>query len=89
MDEALARKLLRNVRILNGFIIFFSVILISVFAITGVIAYKVLTEVRNAKDSVTSLQTTAEDSLDFKSQLCDSSSGSLKTLLQSQSDICN
>ena len=88
MDEVLARKLLRNVRILNAFIIFFSVVIITVFVIAGLLTYKVLTEIRDAKESVTSLQTKAEDSLNIKSQLCDSN-GSLKALLENQSDVCN
>lgn len=89
MDEVLARKLLRNVRILNAFIIFFSLIIITVFVVAGILTYKVLTEIRDAKNSVTSLQSKAEDNLDFKNQLCGSSSGSLKALLQNQSDICD
>lgn len=89
MDEQLARKLLRNVRILNGFLIAFSLIIITVFAITGVLAYKVLTEIRDTKQSFTSLQDTAEENLNFRDKLCKSSGGYLRTLIEQQPDICN
>ena len=88
MDEQLARKLLRNLRIVNTLIIIFSLVIIAVFAVAGILTYKVLTEVRNANDSFTSLKSEAEKNLDFKSQLC-SSTGSLKTLLDKQSDVCD
>ena len=88
MDEVLAQKILRNVRILNGIIIFFSLIIITVFIIAGFLTYKVLTEVRDAKNSVTSLQTKAEENLNFQSELCDSN-GSVSSLLKNQTEVCN
>lgn len=87
MDDVLAKKLLRNVRILNGFIIFFSLVIITIFTIAGILTYKVLTAIRDTKESFTSLETKAEESLDFQSQLCDSN-GSVAALLKNQTDVC-
>lgn len=88
MDEALARKLSRQLRLLNSLIVFFSLIFLVLFAIAGVFAYRAITEIRDAKNSLTSLQGKAQQNLDFKSNLC-SDSGSVSTLLKKQSDICN
>ncbi|CAN5192652.1 hypothetical protein BH09PAT3_BH09PAT3_1500 [soil metagenome] len=87
MDEALARKLSRQLRLLNFFVVFFSIIFLILFAVAGVFAYKAITEIRDAKNSLTSLQDKAEQNLDLQSKLCDSS-GSLGSLIKSQSDVC-
>lgn len=88
LDPKMARKLLRNLRILNTLVIFFALLIISTFVVTGVLAYKVLTEVRETKDSFNSLTEKAQDNLNFKSDLC-SSSGSVSTLLKRQSSVCD
>lgn len=88
MDEALARKLSRQLKILNFFLVLFTLVFLAVFAVAGVFAYKAVQEVRDAKDSLTSLQAKAEDNLEIKSELC-SSEGTLGALIKNQSDICN
>ncbi|MDB5169927.1 MAG: hypothetical protein JWN82_323 [Candidatus Saccharibacteria bacterium] len=87
MDEALIRKLSRQVKVLNFFLVFFSVIFIAVLAVTGLVAYRALQEVRDAKNTLTSLQSQAGENLNVKNDLCDSS-GTLGSLLKSQSDVC-
>jgi predicted PurR-regulated permease PerM len=88
MDDVLARKLSRQLRLLNSLIVFFSLVFLVLFAVAGVFAYRAITEIRDAKDSLTSLQDKAQQNLDFKSNLC-SNSGQVSTLLKKQSDVCN
>src|SRR4051812_44775154 len=88
LDPKMARKLLRNLRILNTLVVFFTLLIITAFTITGILAYKVLTEVRDTKSSFDSLTVKAQDNLNFKSQLCDTT-GSVSTLLKKQTDVCN
>lgn len=84
MDEVLARKLLRQIKLLNFFLVFFAAIFLVVFAVAGVFAYKAVQEVRDARESITSVR----ESVQVKNQLCDSSS-SLAALLQEQTDVCS
>lgn len=88
MDEALARKLSRQLKLLNFLIVFFALVFMAVFAVAGIFAYGALQEVRDAKGTLTSLQGKTEDTLNVRSELCDSS-GTLSALLKSQSDVCN
>lgn len=88
MDEALVRKLSRQVRVLNFFLTFFSLIFLTVLAVTGFIAYQALQEVRDAKQTLNSLQRDASANLDVKNNLCDAT-GTLGTLLRQQSDVCD
>jgi hypothetical protein len=88
MDEALVRKLSRQVKVLNFFLVFFSLIFLAVLAVTGLVAYQALQEVRDAKHTLDSLQQDASTNLNVKNDLCDST-GTLGTLLKQQSDVCN
>lgn len=88
MDEVLARKLSRQLRLLNFLIVFFALIFMVLFAIAGLFAYKAVQEVRDAKNSLTSVQQQATDTLNVRDDLCNTG-GSLGSLLKSQSDVCN
>jgi high-affinity Fe2+/Pb2+ permease len=88
MDEALAKKLSRQLKLLNFLLVFFVLIFMSFFAVAGLFAYGAMQEVRDAKNTLTNLQGKTEDTLNVRSELCDSS-GTLSTLLKAQSNICN
>ena len=88
IDEQLARRLLRQIKVLNFLIIFFAVVFMAIFAVAGVFAYAAVQEVKDAKDSLTSVQQKATDSLNVRDDLC-SSSGTVSTLLKNQSELCN
>jgi len=88
MDEVLARKVSKQLRILNFFLILFSTVFLTLLIIVGLVTYRAVTEVKEAQRSLDSLQTKAEDSLDLRSNLCDST-GTVSTLLKNQSDVCN
>lgn len=83
MDDQLARRLLRQIKILNFIIITFAVIFVSVFAVAGIFAYKAVQEVRDAKNSLNSVQTKANDALNVQDELCASA------LVRSQTELCN
>lgn len=88
VDEALVRKLSRQVRILNVFLVFFSLIFISMLTVTSLVAYAALHEVKNIETSLNNVTNSTNQNIDLKNQLC-SSEGTLKTLINAQSDICN
>ncbi len=87
MDDLLARQLLRQLKIINTFMIALAVIFLTFFIITGVVVYKVAREVHDAKNSINSLQTKLQSNIDVKSKLCDTN-GSVSNLLKDQSKIC-
>jgi len=88
MDEALARKLSRQIKLLNFLLVFFAFIFIGFFVVAGIFAAGALQEVRDAKSTLNSLQGKTQDTLNVRDELC-GSSGSLSTLLKAQSDVCN
>lgn len=88
MDEQLARRLLRQIKVLNFLIIFFSIVFLAIFVVAGIFGYAAIKEVRDAKNSLTSVQGQAEDTLDVRDELC-GGSGNLSALVKAQSDICN
>ena len=88
MDEALVRKLSRQVKVLNIFLVLFSLIFIAVLTVTALVAFVAMQEVRDAKRTLDSLQHDARTNLNVKDDLC-SSTGTLSTLLRQQSDVCN
>lgn len=88
VDEALVRKLSRQVRVLNIFIVFLSLIFIAMLTTTSMIAYAALHEVRNVEVTLKDVTSSTNQNIDLKNELC-SSEGTLKTLISAQSDICN
>jgi uncharacterized protein YoxC len=88
MDELLAKQVLRQLRILNTFLIAFAVSLLIFFVIAGIVIYKAVQELHKAQNSLNNLQTKVQSSLNVKSDLCNSKS-SVSSLLKSQSQICN
>jgi phosphoglycerate-specific signal transduction histidine kinase len=87
MDELLAKQLLRQLRILNTFLIGFAVTFLILFIVAGVFMYKAYREVQDAKESLNSLQQKVQGSVDIKAQLCDSKS-TISDLIKNRSEIC-
>jgi len=89
MDEALTRKLLRQVRLLNFLIISSTLVFLALFAVAGYFGYQAMQEVRRAQNSLNSVQTsTSQSAAELQDELC-SSDGTLSALIKNQSDICN
>lgn len=86
MDDQLARRLLRQIKVLNFLIIFFAIIFLVTFAVAGVFAYQAVQEVRDAKQTLNSVQEQTKDTLNVQDELCGSGASSL---LKSQTDLCN
>lgn len=87
MDEKVAKKLSRQLRILNTLLLSFTLVFLAGAIIIGVAAYKVIHELQDAKNNITSLQEKAQQNLDLKTKLCDSD-GSVASLLQAQTKVC-
>jgi hypothetical protein len=81
MDEALLRKLIRQMKWLNFWVSFFGFLFIISFVIGGFLLFKVVTYIHHADDTIQNLQTKTSQTLDVQSQLCDNAS--LKSLLSS------
>ena len=86
-NEVLIKKLTRQVRILNFFLIFFSLIFLAVLTVVGVAAYGAKQEVDKAQITLTDLSDNASENLDLRDDLC-ATSGNLGSLIRSQSDLC-
>lgn len=78
MDERLARKLVRQLRIMNAFMIFFGVVFLISTAVTGIVLYRIYTYAHN-------LEQKTSQTLDVQSKLC--TNQSVSALLGSSS-IC-
>jgi hypothetical protein len=89
MDDAKLIKLSKRIRVLNVLLVLNALIFIAGFAVTAFVGYMAVQEIRKTNDQLHSLSggTSSEAASDLQDQLC-SSSGTLKTLLDSQG-VCN
>lgn len=87
MDELLVKQLLRQLKIINTFMIILVVTFLTFFIVTGVVVYKAVQEVRDAKNSINSLQDKLQGNINLKTEICDSDS-SVSDLLKNRSEIC-
>lgn|GEM_PF-6955342 len=79
MDELLARRLVRQLRIINLFLIFFSLIFLIALIAGGIAIYKIYTYAHNLEQKTT-------QTLNLQQKLC--SNGSVSSLLSSSNTIC-
>ena len=87
MDEVLLQKVSRQLRLLNIWITFLSVLLIGSFIAFGITLFIIFSYVHREVNKVDSFQQQAKQSLDVKQQACDDST--IKSLLDSHSELCN
>lgn len=66
-------QILRQLKILNFWIAFFGVSIIITMAVIGFLAFKMVTFVQKTNNQLTTLQQNTTETLDVKSQLCESS----------------
>ena len=92
MDENRLRKLSKQVRLLNVLLVLNALIFLVGFAGAVGVGYLAVQEIRKTNDQLHSVQqsvnTAGGSATDLQDELC-GSSGTLKTLLSSQTDICN
>jgi len=81
--EKTLRKVNRQLRAIKVMMSFYTLLIVGMFLLLGFIAFKVVSFTRDAETKITNLQTKAEQSLDFKSQLC---SGSTNIVTK---EVCN
>lgn len=86
MNDQLARRLLRQIKVLNFLIVFFAFVFLAVFAAAGFFGYKAVQEIRDAKSTLNTVQNQAKDSLNIQDELCN---GSASALIRSNSDVCS
>lgn len=72
VEQQELHKILKQLKILNFWITFFGVAVIATLAIFGFLLYKLVTFVQSTEQQITKIQTQTTQTLDVKSQLCDS-----------------
>jgi cell division protein FtsX len=85
MDERLQRQLVRQLRILNVWMTFLSLMVIATLVIMGYVAFKVVTFVHDTTQKIDNVQTQVKSNLDFKQKLCSSNNAATSRL---SSNIC-
>jgi cell division protein FtsL len=83
MDEKVIRKINRQLRGIRLMLGFFMILFLAMIGILGFMAWKVLTFTHDVNAKITNIETTTQQKLDLKSQLCD---GTNQNALTSQ--IC-
>ena len=71
MDEKLARKINRQLRAIKVMLAFFTLLMVSTLIILGFIAWRVMTFTHDVNTKITNIETSTQEKLDIKSQLCD------------------
>ncbi|MEO6513253.1 MAG: hypothetical protein ABIR37_01080 [Candidatus Saccharimonadales bacterium] len=84
MDEKLARKINRQLRAIKVMLGFFTLLMITTLVILGFIAWKVVTFTHDVNTKITNIETSTQQKLDIKSQLCDNADQNALT-----SSFCN
>lgn len=72
VEQQELHKILKQLKLLNFWIAFFGVSIIITMAIFGFLAFKLVTFVQNTNNQLTNIQQKTTQTLDVKSQLCDS-----------------
>ena len=86
MDDALLRKVSRQLKLLNFVVTFFGLLILVSFVVTAVLVFKAATFARSEAIKIDNLQKQASQSLNLKQQICNDSS--LQALLQATGTVC-
>ncbi len=86
MDDALLRKVSRQLKLLNFVVTFFGLLILASFIIAAVLVFKAASFARSEATKIDNLQKQATQSLDVRQQICNDSS--LHSLLQATGTVC-
>lgn len=92
MNEELLQKVSRRVKLLNILLISFGMMFVLAFAGVAVVGYIAIQEVRKVNDQINTVQNRIDNATGSTTELQDElcgSSGTLGTLLNNQSTICD
>jgi len=87
MDDALLRKVSRQLKLLNFVVTFFGLLILTSFIIAAVLVFKAATFARSEATKIDNLQKQATQSLDVRQQLCNDKT--ISSFVKSQSGFCN
>lgn len=73
MDEKVLRKINRQLRGIRLMLGFFMIMLLAMIGILGFMTWKVISFTHDVNTKITNIETTTQQKLDLKSQLCDGS----------------
>lgn len=79
MDEKLARKINRQLRGIRLMLGFFTLLFVAMLVILGFIAWKVVTFTHDVNNKITNIETSTQQKLDIKSELCNGTSSNAIT----------
>ncbi len=86
MDEALARQLLRQMKIIKRLLTFFTLLFIASLIVGGIVMYKVVTFVNQTSKQISDFQQKTGQNIDLRDQLC--SNQSISAYLPDKGAIC-
>lgn len=87
MDDALLRKVSRQLKLLNFVVAFFGLLILASFAVSAVLLFKAATFARSEATKIDNLQKQATQSLNLKQQFCKDTS--ISAFIKSQSGFCD
>lgn len=87
MNEQTAKQLIRQLKIINFWISFYGVIMITVLAVLAAMIYQVVTFMHDTSQRVDSLRNSASDSMNVKKQLCEGE-GPVADVVKSNTELC-
>jgi len=87
MDDALLRKVSRQLKLLNFVVTFFGLLILTSFIIAAVLVFKAATFARSEATKIDNLQKQATQSLDVRQQLCNDKT--ISSFVKYQSGFCN
>ncbi len=79
MDEKIIRKINRQLRAIKVMLGFFMFLIFGMLAILGFIAWKVITFTNSVNTKISNIETTTQQKLDVKAQLCNGAQPGLLT----------
>ncbi len=86
MDELLLKQLIRQLRIMNIWISVFGSLILITLVVLGILVFKVVSFVNDTNKKIENITTQTQQSLDFKSKVCDTDS--IGNLLQDRTNVC-
>ena len=87
MDDVLLRQLVRQLRIINFWIMAFGTLVVVSLLVMGYMLFKVVTFVHQTNQKIETIQQQAKDSLDVKAKVC--GTDSVGGFLADKTSLCS
>ena len=88
MNDALAKQVVRQLKIINFWITSIGVLVIAGLIVIGILLFQVIVFVRNTGDKINNFTTGTHQNLDVKAQAC-AGNDSFSNFIKTKTDVCN